>query len=157
MDGKEDKKILLYCTGGIRCEKASSYLIANGFKKINQLSGGIIQYFHDVKSKNLKNKFIGKNFVFDNRLGERITDDIISNCHICNSSSDEHRNCENQACHILFIQCDSCYKIYQGCCSEKCKNFINLPIEKQKNLKKTFIKKGAIRPKREFPYIWRFA
>ena len=147
LEDNKDKEIVMYCTGGIRCEKASSYLIANGFKRIKQLHGGIIQYFHDVKSEGLENKFIGKNFVFDNRLGERITDDIISNCHICDELSDDHRNCENQACHILFIQCDSCYKSYQGCCSEECKAFIKLPSEDQRNFKKKFINKDVVRPK----------
>ena len=136
INNKNDK-ILMYCTGGIRCEKASAYLIHNGFKDVNQLRGGIIQYAHDVKKNNIKSKFIGKNYVFDHRLGERITNDILSNCHQCNQSSDEHINCSNQACHILFIQCDKCYFKYNGCCSNKCANFIKLPIEEQKQLFKS--------------------
>ena len=99
------------------------------------------------KKDNLENKFIGKNFVFDNRLGERITEDIISNCHICNNTSDDHRNCENQACHILFIQCEECYQSYQGCCSKECKEFINSPVDEQKKMKNKFIKHGVVRPK----------
>ena len=134
--GKEDKQILLYCTGGIRCEKASSYLIKNGFKNVNQLEGGIIQYAHEIKKKNIKSKFIGKNFVFDNRLGERITDDIISNCHICKEPCDNHTDCKNDACHILFIQCDSCSKLFNGCCSKDCQNFIKLSFRKQKIYRK---------------------
>jgi len=134
--GKEDKQILLYCTGGIRCEKASSYLIKNGFKNVNQLEGGIIQYAHEIKEKNIKSKFIGKNFVFDNRLGERITNDIISNCHICNEPCDNHTDCKNDACHILFIQCDSCSNLFNGCCSKDCQNFIKLPFRKQKIYRK---------------------
>ena len=105
LQGQEDDKILLYCTGGIRCEKASAYLIHHGFKNVNQLQGGIIQYASDVKKNNEESKFIGKNFVFDHRLGERITDDVISECHQCKEPSDNHTNCVNQACHILFIQC----------------------------------------------------
>ena len=58
-NNKKDK-ILLYCTGGIRCEKASSYLIHNGFKDVNQLNGGIIKYANDIKKNNVKSKFIGK-------------------------------------------------------------------------------------------------
>jgi len=134
--GKEDKQILLYCTGGIRCEKASSYLIKNGFKSVNQLKGGIIQYAHEIKKKNIKSKFIGKNFVFDNRLGERITDDIISNCHICKKPCDNHTDCKNDACHILFIQCQDCERDLNGCCSDKCKEIASLPIETQKELRK---------------------
>ena len=103
LKGNENNKILMYCTGGIRCEKASSYLIHHGFKDINQLNGGIIKYANDIKKNNVKSKFIGKNFVFDNRLGERVTDDVLSFCHICNKKCDIHTNCKNQACHILII------------------------------------------------------
>ncbi|MFL3006856.1 MAG: rhodanese-related sulfurtransferase [Candidatus Neomarinimicrobiota bacterium] len=136
LEGKEEKKILLYCTGGIRCEKASSFLIQNGFKNVNQLQGGIIQYTHEVKEKGLESKFIGKNFVFDERLGERVTEDIISLCHICKSPCDNHTDCNNDACHILFIQCNKCFKMLKGCCSEECRNFASLPLEKQKLLRK---------------------
>ena len=136
LEGKEEKKILLYCTGGIRCEKASSFLMQNGFKNVNQLQGGIIQYAHEVKEKGLESKFIGKNFVFDERLGERVTEDIISACHICKSPCDNHTDCNNDACHILFIQCNKCSKMFKGCCSEECRNFASLPLEKQKLLRK---------------------
>ena len=136
LKGKENEKILLYCTGGIRCEKASSYLIKNGFNDVNQLQGGIIQYAHEIKSNNMESKFRGKNFVFDNRLGERITDDVLSFCHICGDSCDDHTDCKNDACHILFIQCEKCNKLYDGCCSKECQNFASLPIEKQKKLRK---------------------
>jgi len=136
LEGNEEKEVLLYCTGGIRCEKASSYLIQNGFKHVNQLQGGIIQYAHEVKEKGLKSKFLGKNFVFDERLGERVTDDIISLCHICNSPCDSHTDCNNDACHILFIQCEICSKKLNGCCSRECKDFTKLPLEKQKLLRK---------------------
>jgi len=136
LEGNEEKEVLLYCTGGIRCEKASSYLIQNGFKHVNQLQGGIIQYAHEVKEKGLESKFLGKNFVFDERLGERVTDDIISFCHICNSPCDSHTDCKNDACHILFIQCEICSKKLNGCCSRECKDFTKLPLEKQKLLRK---------------------
>ena len=120
LQGKQDKKILLYCTGGIRCEKASAYLKYVGFSDVNQLDGGIIQYAHSVRAQNLETKFIGKNFVFDDRLGERITDDIISYCHRCGKKSDTHRNCANLECHELFIQCDDCFSELNGCHSEEC-------------------------------------
>ena len=153
LKGQENKKILLYCTGGIRCEKASSYLIHHGFKDVNQLKGGIIQYAHDIKRNNIKSKFIGKNFVFDHRLGERVTKNIISNCHQCNKSSDNHTNCINQACHILFIQCEECSKKYNNCCSKKCTEFIQLPKEEQKRIFKdgkikfTAQKSSRVKPK----------
>jgi len=128
--------VLLYCTGGIRCEKASSYLIKNNFKNVYQLKGGVIQYAHQVKKNKLKSKFKGKNFVFDNRLGERITKEIISRCHQCKNLCDDHTNCANDACHLLFIQCKKCQKKFNGCCSSDCSNIQKLPIEKQKVLRK---------------------
>ena len=136
LKGKEKDQILLYCTGGIRCEKASAYLIESGFKNVSQLSGGIIQYAHDIKEKDLESKFKGKNFVFDQRLGERVTDDIISNCHICGDVCDEHTDCKNDACHILFIQCLNCSEKYKGCCSTECQNFAALPTNQQKIFRK---------------------
>jgi len=132
LEGKEDKQILLYCTGGIRCEKASSYLMNRGYKNVNQLQGGIIQYTHDIKEKGLESKFIGKNFVFDERLGERVTEDVIATCHICGTSCDTHTDCKNDACHILFIQCEICGKELDGCCSQECLDFSQLPLEEQK-------------------------
>ncbi len=141
LKNKKNEKILLYCTGGIRCEKASAYLIHHGFKDVNQLKGGIIQYANDINKNNETSKFIGKNFVFDHRLGEKITNDIISNCHQCENPADTHTNCLNQACHILFIQCKQCEKIYNGCCSNECSDFIKLPKEEQKEL----FKKGKIK------------
>ena len=134
LKGQENNKILMYCTGGIRCEKASSFLIKQGFNDVNQLDGGIIKYANDIKKNGKESKFIGKNFVFDSRLGEKITDDIISSCHQCNSASNDHTNCENSACHILFIQCSNCRKKYLGCCSDKCLGFIKLNDDEKKDL-----------------------
>ena len=136
LKGHEEDEILLYCTGGIRCEKASAYLINSGFQHVNQLNGGIIQYTHDVKARALDSKFIGKNFVFDARMGERVTDDVLSVCHQCGEPADRHLDCGNDACHILFIQCDSCNKKYNSCCSPECQAFANLPIEDQRVLRK---------------------
>ena len=136
LQNNEDKEVLLYCTGGIRCEKASSDLLHHGFKDVKQLKGGIIQYAQDVKTENIDSKFIGSNFVFDQRLEERITDDIISKCHQCGNSSDTHTDCLNQACHILFIQCEKCREKFEGCCSTECQDFTALPIEEQRVLRK---------------------
>ncbi len=133
--GNEDKKILLYCTGGIRCEKASAYFKHHGFKDVNQLYGGIIEYARDVKSKGLENKFKGKNFVFDERMGERISEEVVSVCHQCGSTSDNHVNCANDDCHLLFIQCESCKEVFLGCCSEACKEISMLPDAEQKKLR----------------------
>lgn len=136
MSGNEDKNLLLYCTGGIRCEKASAWMRHKGFKNVFQLEGGIINYARQVREQGLENKFIGKNFVFDERLGERISDDIISNCHQCNNVCDTHINCKNDACHLLFIQCEDCNKKYNGCCSPECASIIALPAEEQARLRK---------------------
>jgi UPF0176 protein len=133
---KQDKKLLMYCTGGIRCEKASAYFKHKGFENVYQLEGGIIEYTRQVKAEGLESKFIGKNFVFDHRLGERITNDIVSQCHQCGAPCDVHTNCANQGCHLLFIQCDICKAKMEGCCSDECVTIINLPEEQQKELRK---------------------
>ncbi len=136
LDDQRDKNIVMYCTGGIRCEKASAWMKHQGFKNVFQLDGGIIEYARQVKEQELENKFIGKNFVFDERLGERISNDIISVCHQCGEPCDDHTNCKNDGCHLLFIQCKSCREKYNGCCSETCMNTIVLPADEQKNLRK---------------------
>ena len=135
MNDKADKNIIMYCTGGIRCEKASAYMLHKGFKHVFHLEGGIIHYANQVKKKGLTNKFHGKNFVFDQRLGERITNEIIAHCHQCGKPADTHVNCVNDACHLLFIQCDECKERYEGCCSKECQEFIHLPIDEQKKLR----------------------
>lgn len=133
--GNEDKNIVMYCTGGIRCEKASAYLKHQGFNNVFHLEGGIINYAKQAKDQGLEPKFIGKNFVFDNRLGERITEDIIAQCHQCGAVCDTHTNCANNGCHLLFIQCPSCAEKFQGCCSDPCKETLLLPIERQKAIR----------------------
>ena len=136
LEDNEDKKILLYCTGGIRCEKASAYFKHLGHDDVNQLHGGIIDYFRQVDAEGLENKFKGKNFVFDERLGERISDDIISSCHQCGKPCDDHTNCANDDCHLLFIQCEECAEKYAGCCTPECKEIASMPLEEQKKLRK---------------------
>ena len=135
-DHKDDKNLVMYCTGGIRCEKASAYFKHQGFKNVYQLEGGIINYAKQIKEEGLESKFIGKNFVFDHRLGERITDDIVSQCHQCGKPCDNHTNCENEGCHLLFIQCDDCKTIMENCCSVECQETIHLPIDEQIKLRR---------------------
>ena len=132
---KEDKNLVMYCTGGIRCEKASAYFKHQGFKNVFQLEGGIINYAKQIEAEGLESKFIGKNFVFDNRLGERITDDIISQCHQCGKPCDNHTNCENDGCHLLFIQCDECKTAMENCCSTECLEVIHMPLVDQVRLR----------------------
>ena len=133
---KEDKKLVMYCTGGIRCEKASAYYKHKGFKNVYQLEGGIIEYARQVEEKGLENKFLGKNFVFDHRRAEKISDDIISNCHQCGKPCDTHVNCANEACHLLFIQCEECKEKMENCCSTDCLEISRLPYEEQKALRR---------------------
>ncbi len=133
---KEDKNLVMYCTGGIRCEKASAYFKHQGFKNVYQLEGGIIQYAKQIKEEGLESKFIGKNFVFDHRLGERITNDIVAQCHQCGKPCDNHTNCENEGCHLLFIQCDDCKAAMENCCSAECQEIIHLSLVDQVKLRR---------------------
>ncbi len=136
MQKKKETNIIMYCTGGIRCEKASAYMLHQGFKNVFHLEGGIINYARQIKEKGLPSKFIGKNFVFDERLGERITEDIIAHCHQCGKPADTHTNCKNDGCHLLFIQCEECAKVHEGCCSKECQDTLLLPDERRKELRK---------------------
>lgn len=136
MKGKKNKNIIMYCTGGIRCEKASAYMLHHGFKNVFHLEGGIINYANQIKELGLESQFKGKNFVFDDRLGEKITEDIISKCHQCGAPCDTHTNCKNDGCHLLFIQCASCAETYAGCCTQACTGIVHLPEEKQIELRK---------------------
>ena len=136
MKDKKDKNIIMYCTGGIRCEKASAYMLHQGFKNVFHLEGGIIHYANKIKEAGLESKFKGKNFVFDDRLGESITEDVIAKCHQCGKPADTHTNCKNDACHLLFIQCEECAKAFDGCCTTACQEVYHLPLEQQEALRK---------------------
>lgn len=145
LEGQEDKKIVMYCTGGIRCEKATAYFKYKGFQNLYQLDGGIIEYARQVEESGLKNKFKGKNFVFDERLAERISEEVISNCHQCGEPCDTHTNCKNVGCNLLFIQCENCKTKLEGCCSNNCQEIINMSEEEQK-----MIRQGTKQEKRYF-------
>ena len=132
----KDKQVLMYCTGGIRCEKASAYMKHIGFENVYHLEGGIIKYARDIKAAESENKFRGVNFVFDERMAERISDEVIAKCHQCGNPFDIHTNCANLACHILFIQCDECKTKFDNCCSEECQHIFQLPEEEQKEIRK---------------------
>ena len=135
LQNQKDKNIIMYCTGGIRCEKASAYMLHNGFANVFHLEGGIINYARQVKEAELQSQFIGKNFVFDDRLGERITEDVIAKCHQCGKPCDTHTNCKNDSCHLLFIQCVECAAKHDGCCTPECQQTYNLPLEEQQMLR----------------------
>lgn len=138
----KDKNIIMYCTGGIRCEKGSAYLLHHGFTNVYHLEGGIIHYVNEVKQKGLEQKFKGKNFVFDNRLGERVTEDVIAQCHQCGRPADSHTNCANEGCHLLFIQCANCAKQWEGCCSPACYAINQLPAEERAAMRKGVVKES---------------
>ena len=108
----------------------------SGVKQVYHLEGGIIHYANTVKEKGLENKFRGKNFVFDNRLGETVSGEVISHCHQCGKPADTHTNCRNSGCHLLFIQCAECAAKYDGCCSVECQEIFNLPEDEQKRIRK---------------------
>ena len=134
---KKDNNIAMFCTGGIRCEKASAYLKHYGFEDVGQLHGGIIDYARQLEeNRDLENKFKGKNFVFDERRGERVSSDIISNCHQCGNPCDTHVNCKNENCNLLFIQCSACQEIHENCCSVKCIEVSKLSDEERLKLRK---------------------
>ena len=150
LKGNEDKKVIMYCTGGIRCEKASAWFKHRGFDNVYQLDGGIIKYANECKTQGLENKFLGKNFVFDERRGERITEDIISSCHQCGAPCDTHTNCAFEGCHLLFLQCEQCKSVMENCCSEECRTIIHLPADEQKELRKKLTQSNLIFKKGRF-------
>ncbi len=132
LQSEKDKKIVMYCTGGIRCEKASAWMRHNGFEQVYHIEGGIIEYVRRAREQGLPVRFKGKNFVFDERMGERISQEVIAHCHQCGAPCDNHVNCKNEGCHLLFIQCPSCAEKFNHCCSTQCMATLELPIEEQR-------------------------
>ncbi|MEY3452008.1 MAG: hypothetical protein RL711_1836 [Bacteroidota bacterium] len=121
IENLKDKKILTYCTGGIKCEKASAYLLEQGFENVYQLHGGIIKYGMEEGGED----FDGKCYVFDNRLAvdvNKVNPKVISTCYVCHKLSDRMVNCANPACNEHVAICESCGWALAGACSESCKN-----------------------------------
>lgn len=113
----KDKEVLMFCTGGIRCERASSYLKSKDVaKKVYQIEGGI----HRYAEKFPDGFFRGKNYVFDGRIAVKITDDILGTCDICTTPFDEYTNCLNAECNKQFIACEECIKRLGNTCSTVC-------------------------------------
>ncbi len=127
LEDVKDKPVVMYCTGGIRCEKASAYLRHQGFSQVYQLDGGIIEYTRSAREQGLPNLFRGKNFVFDGRMAERISADVLAQCHTCDLPCDDHVNCALHECHQLIIQCAACAERLGGCCCERCQEIARLP------------------------------
>jgi UPF0176 protein len=136
LDDKKSEKVLLYCTGGIRCEKASAFLKHNGFNDVSQLYGGIINYKHEVEREGLESKFKGKNYVFDGRMAEAVTPDVLGKCFNCKFPADSYDNCSSDLCHALFIQCADCKTKMLGACSTDCRLISALPLEERKVVRK---------------------
>ncbi len=116
----KDKKIITYCTGGIKCEKASAFLLENGFRNVYQLHGGIIKHGLEAGGED----FEGKCYVFDNRVAvdvNRVNPKVISKCHICHTDCDRMVNCANPTCNLHVPLCHKCAKEYHGACSKECK------------------------------------
>ena len=113
-------KVMMYCTGGIRCEVYSALLKEEGFEDVYQLEGGVVQYGLDEGAEHWK----GKLFVFDDRLAvplhEEASSEVISCCRFCQEKSDLYFNCANMDCNELFIACHACGEKHQGCCSAVC-------------------------------------
>ena len=116
---QKDKKVVMYCTGGIRCEKASAFLKEKGFQDVSQIHNGIINFGQNFPDTGWE----GKCFVFDKRLVAPLNkeDSVpLTNCELCEKPCDFYRNCWNQDCDKLFISCVDCEKKMNGCCSEDC-------------------------------------
>ncbi|MBK4765219.1 MAG: rhodanese-related sulfurtransferase [Pantoea sp. Brub] len=124
LENKKNEIIVTYCTGGIRCEKASAWLIYNGFNNVYQVKGGIIEYVNTARKESIPVRFKGKNFVFDARMSEQVSKDVLSTCSQCGELCDIYTNCLNNLCHLLFIQCINCFNKYKNCCSLFCKEKI---------------------------------
>ncbi|MFN4173927.1 MAG: rhodanese-like domain-containing protein, partial [Parachlamydiaceae bacterium] len=136
---KKNTKVLMYCTGGIRCETFSSVLKEAGFEKVQQLEGGVINYGLKEGSKHWQ----GKLFVFDDRLTVPLSPEateVIGKCHFCGCPTESYYNCANMDCNELFLACPACLKEYTGTCQTSCKSAKRLRPYEQQNPHKPFRK-----------------
>lgn len=134
LDTFKDKQVLMYCTGGIRCERATAYLNEKNIaKKVYQIKGGIVRYAEQYPD----GFFRGKNYVFDGRISVRINDDVLGACSLCAKPCDDYYNCLNASCNKHFISCADCIQKYDYACSETCKTLI---AEKKVNIRPDFVK-----------------
>ncbi|WP_422657154.1 rhodanese-related sulfurtransferase [Paenibacillus sp. EC2-1] len=126
MSQYKDKTILTYCTGGIRCEKLTGFMLKEGFQDVAQLDGGIVTYGKDPEVQG--RLFDGKCYVFDERISVPINhtdeDIIVGKCHHCGEPADRYINCVNDACHLQHICCDKCDELHNGFCSEACEETV---------------------------------
>lgn len=121
LDQFKDKKVLMYCTGGVRCELATAYLKTKGVaQEVYQIKGGI----HCYVEKYPDGFFRGKNYVFDGRVTVKVNDDILGTCDNCGVACDEYTNCFNAECNRHYISCKKCLKDLNNTCSPECKNLV---------------------------------
>lgn len=121
LDEYRDKKVLMYCTGGVRCERATAYLKEKGVaQEVYQIEGGI----HRYAEKYPDGHFRGKNYVFDRRISVKINDDILGSCSLCDKPCDDYNNCLNALCNKHYITCASCADQFNKCCSNTCKDLL---------------------------------
>lgn len=120
LEAIKDKLIITYCTGGVKCEKASAFLLESGFDNVYQLHGGIIKHGLEAGGKD----FEGKCYVFDNRITvevNQVNPNVIANCHICKTDCDRMLNCANPKCNLHVPLCEDCAVEFDGACSAECK------------------------------------
>lgn len=139
----EKTKVMMYCTGGIRCELYSAVMKNRGFKDIYQLDGGVINYGLQEGSQHWK----GKLFVFDDRMAVPIDgkeNTPIATCKFCPAPCDTQYNCSNMDCNALFICCPDCIESTLGCCSDTCKEAPRLRVFDSKAGNKPFKRKHLV-------------
>jgi predicted sulfurtransferase len=121
LDLIKDKEVLMFCTGGIRCERASTYVKEKGVaKNVYQIKGGIHRYAEQYPD----GYFRGKNYVFDGRVAVKVNDDILGSCYLCKKPCDDYTNCLNAACNEHYIACTECLARYQNTCGSECQKLV---------------------------------
>ncbi len=117
----KDKQVLAYCTGGIRCERATAYLNQKQVAQtVYQIEGGIQRYIEQYPD----GYFRGKNYVFDDRIAVKVNDDILTHCDLCPTTCDTYTNCSNAECNAHYIACSNCLQQYVNCCSQRCADLV---------------------------------
>lgn len=133
LDQYKDKTVLMHCTGGVRCERATAYLKVKGVaKEIYQIQGGIQRYIEKYPDGH----FRGSNYVFDGRVSERINDDILSECDLCAIPCDEYNNCMNALCNKQYLACADCVIAFKECCSKACYELLEQGLVKRRPAQK---------------------
>lgn len=143
LESFKNKQVLMFCTGGVRCERATAVLNVKGVaKEVYQIEGGIQRYTEQFPD----GYFRGKNYVFDNRIAVRVNDDILSTCDLCPTPCDDYNNCLNASCNKHHISCQTCRQTYKGTCSKECMELIEQgKVKKRPPLKQTSFDSCAVK------------